>query len=75
LTHRDIKPANIVLIEGRPVLADIGLTTAFDATASFMGTQGFMPPDVEPGADADLYALGKVLYACLTGFDAGQPPR
>jgi eukaryotic-like serine/threonine-protein kinase len=69
LVHRDIKPSNIIFVKGVPKLADIGLVTSVDATRSFVGTDGYIPPE-GPGAPAgDLYSLGKVLYEAITGKD------
>ena len=44
LTHRDIKPANVIFVNVRPKLADIGLVAHLDQR-SFVGTEGFIPPD------------------------------
>ncbi len=61
LVHRDIKPSNIIFVKGRPKLADIGLVTGADETASFVGTEGYIPPE-GPGTPAsDVFSLGKVL--------------
>jgi serine/threonine protein kinase len=74
LVHRDIKPSNIIFVNGRPKLADIGLVTSVDATRSFVGTDGYIPPE-GPGTPAsDLYSLDKVLYECLTGKDRLEFP-
>ncbi len=75
LTHRDIKPQNIIFVKGQPKLADVGLTAEIrpaDAERTFVGTPGYMPPQPErPGtAQADIYALGMVLYVMSTG----RPP-
>jgi CHASE2 domain-containing sensor protein len=72
LTHRDIKPQNIIFVKGHPKLADVGLTAEIrpaDAERTFVGTPGYMPPQPErPGtAQADIYALGMVLYVMGTG--------
>lgn len=69
LVHRDIKPSNIIFVNGRPKLADIGLVTSVDATRSFVGTEGYIPPEGPGTPPADLYSLGKVLYECVTGKD------
>ncbi|MBI4661009.1 MAG: serine/threonine protein kinase [Verrucomicrobia bacterium] len=69
LVHRDIKPSNIIFVNGVPKLADIGLVTSVDATRSFVGTDGYIPPEGPGTPPADLYSLGKVLYECVTGKD------
>jgi len=69
LVHRDIKPSNIIFVKGVPKLADIGLVTSVDATRSFVGTDGYIPPEGPGTPPADLYSLGKVLYECVTGKD------
>jgi CHASE2 domain-containing sensor protein len=74
LTHRDIKPANVIFVNGRPKLADIGLVTDIrppEKINTFVGTPGYMPPPPEPPGtpQADIYALGMVLYVISTGFD------
>jgi serine/threonine protein kinase len=69
LVHRDIKPSNIIFVNGVPKLADIGLVTSVDATRSFVGTDGYIPPEGPGTPQADLYSLGKVLYECVTGKD------
>lgn len=68
LTHRDIKPANVIFVNSRPKLADIGLVAHQDQR-SFVGTEGFIPPDGPGTKRADVYALAKVLYEISTGKD------
>jgi tetratricopeptide (TPR) repeat protein len=67
LIHRDVKPSNIIFVNGRPKLADIGLVTDVEATRSFVGTEGFIPPEGPGTVQADLYSLGKVLYEMSMG--------
>lgn len=74
LVHRDIKPANIIFFQGYPKLADIGLVTNLDDAKTLVGTLGYIPPEGPGSARADVYALGKVLYECLTGLDRTQFP-
>jgi WD40 repeat protein len=74
LIHRDIKPSNIIFVNGRPKLADIGLVSEADATCSFVGTEGYLPPEGPGAAQADLYSLGKVLYEISTGKDRRDFP-
>jgi serine/threonine protein kinase len=72
LTHRDIKPQNIIFVNGRPKLADMGLIAEIrppEQKRTYVGTPGYMPPPPElPGTpQADIYALGMMLYVLSTG--------
>lgn len=75
LVHRDIKPSNIVFVNGIPKLADIGLVAVAEATMSFVGTEGYLPPEGPGTVQADLFSLGKVLYEISTGHDRNQFPE
>jgi eukaryotic-like serine/threonine-protein kinase len=68
LAHRDIKPSNIILVQGVPKLADIGLV-AVSGQRSFVGTEGYVPPEGPGTPQADIYSLGKVLYEISMGKD------
>jgi hypothetical protein len=85
LLHRDIKPGNVLIAaEGRDeraFLTDFGLskhptreTRALTASGEFVGNLYYTAPEQvlgKPvGPEADVYALGCVLYECLTG----EPP-
>ena len=74
LVHRDIKPSNIIFVGGVPKLADIGLVTDVDASRSFVGTEGYLPPEGPGTPQADIYGLGKVLYELCTGKDRKDFP-
>ncbi len=65
LTHRDIKPSNIIFIKGKPCLADVGLV-AQTGQRTFVGTEGYVPPEGPGTSSADLYALAMVLYQMHT---------
>ncbi len=75
LIHRDIKPSNIIFVNGTPKLADIGLVTETGAGKSWVGTEGFMPPEGPGTAQGDVYSLGKVLYEISTGKDRQRFPE
>lgn len=78
--HRDIKPANVLLdIEsGRALLADFGISKvlsdadALTQTGAMLGTPHYMSPEqiansLDCDERSDLYSLGAVAYAMLTG--------
>ncbi len=75
--HRDIKPSNVMVNEqGRVVILDLGLVAEQDSEArsssgQVLGTAAYMAPEQatgrSPGASADWYSFGTVLYEALTG--------
>jgi len=75
LIHRDIKPSNIIFVGGVPKLADIGLVIELAEARSFVGTEGFIPPEGPNSPQADLYSLGKVLYEAGMGKDRKDFPE
>jgi serine/threonine-protein kinase len=78
--HRDLKPSNLILgQDGRVKLTDFGVAQVFAGTrltrtGGVIGTVEFMSPEQAKGGrvtkKSDLYSLGAVLYAMLTG----RPP-
>ncbi|MEO3887518.1 protein kinase [Nonomuraea sp. B5E05] len=77
--HRDLKPGNVLILDGEPVLIDFGIAQAVDATrltqtGMFIGTPGYLAPEIiegqEAGPEVDIHAwAGTLLFAAT-----GQPP-
>ncbi|MEU3470619.1 serine/threonine-protein kinase [Streptomyces sp. NPDC006687] len=79
VVHRDLKPANLFLLTtgGRLKICDFGIARTADSTGGLtvtgrvFGTPAYMAPEQWRGehvdARCDLYALGCVLFALLTG--------
>ncbi|MFG2499907.1 protein kinase [Streptomyces sp. NPDC048441] len=76
--HRDIKPANVLLEEstGRVVLTDFGIAqvsgaTTLTETGSFVGSPEYTAPErmsgERTGPESDLWSLGALLVAAVTG--------
>jgi eukaryotic-like serine/threonine-protein kinase len=83
IVHRDLKPSNLFLPGGRALdvkILDFGIAlreggTQLTQTGTMIGTPGYMAPEQARNqgvidARADVFALGCVLFQCLTGVPA-----
>jgi serine/threonine protein kinase/Tol biopolymer transport system component len=84
ILHRDLKPSNVLVDSGtdQPRVTDFGLAKRLDdapsltVTGQLLGSPSFMPPEQacpdrgNVGRHSDVYALGAILYYCLTA----RPP-
>jgi tRNA A-37 threonylcarbamoyl transferase component Bud32 len=71
LAHHDLKPENVLIVDGEPKIADVGLVANRSAGPSRSGTPAYMTPQ---GQADDIYALGKILYELLSGHSADAFP-
>ena len=86
VVHRDVKPENVILSPRGPVLLDFGIARAVGAAAEdevtgaglAVGTLDYMSPEQvrgerTPDPRTDFYALGALLFECLTGHPPFHP--
>ena len=81
--HRDLKPSNVMVVGGKNglprsfVLIDLGIARTWregaEADTTRLGTRSYAPPEQfgfgQTSVRSDVYALGAVLWFCLTGED------
>ena len=75
IVHRDVKPANVMLTPSGVKVLDFGIATPTGADPApvgmVVGTPAYLAPEQLHRAPAtpaaDMYALGVLLYRCLTG--------
>jgi hypothetical protein len=76
VVHRDLKPANVMIVDGDPVVIDFGIAQAPDSTrltmtGMFMGTPGYLAPEVIEGSPsgpaADVHSWAATVAFAATG--------
>lgn len=84
LVHRDVKPSNVLVTDDRVLLGDFGIAKTVDAKGveplttdgQVVGTPGYMAPEQDVGEEvtprSDLYAVGLVLFQCLSGISFAE---
>jgi predicted Ser/Thr protein kinase len=79
VVHRDLKPGNIMIARGEPVVIDFGIaqvpdSTRLTQTGMFMGTPGYLAPEViegqQSGPASDVHSWGATVAFAATG----RPP-
>ena len=81
IVHRDLKPSNLLLCKqsvDRVMVLDLGIARraglSLTRTGQVMGTPRYMSPEQgwgrEVGPAADVFALGCVMFECITGVAA-----
>src|SRR5690606_39623610 len=75
----DLKPANVILVDGDPLVIDFGIAhlvnaTRLTQTGMFIGTPGYLAPELIRDGDitpaCDVFALAATVFFAATG----QPP-
>lgn len=81
--HRDLKPGNVIVSPGGVTLIDLGIARAYrdgaEQDTTHFGTRAYAPPEQfgfgQTGVTSDVYALGMLLFFCVTGREPTQADR
>ena len=83
IIHRDLKPTNLILSWSKVTLIDFGIARTYragsDADTTHFGTRAYAPPEQfgfgQTDVRSDVYALGMLLFYCLTERTAQPEDR
>ncbi len=83
IIHRDLKPSNFIIFDDRLVIIDFGIARTFNQESytdtQHFGTRAYAPPEQfgfgQTDVRSDVYALGMLLYFCLTEKTPDQQAR
>ena len=81
--HRDLKPGNVMVSAGGVTLIDLGIARSWREDAqqdtTHFGTRSYAPPEQfgfgQTGVTSDVFALGMMLFFCVTGREPGTADR
>lgn len=81
--HRDLKPSNVMVSPGGVTLIDLGIARAWHEGAEqdtvHFGTRSYAPPEQfgfgQTDVTSDVYALGMLLFFCVTGREPTAADR
>lgn len=81
--HRDLKPGNVMVSAGGVTLIDLGIARTWreggEQDTTHFGTRAYAPPEQfgfgQTDVTSDVYALGMLLFFCLTGRDSVAADR
>lgn len=83
IIHRDLKPGNVMVSVGGVTLIDLGIARTWreggEQDTTHFGTRAYAPPEQfgfgQTDVTSDVYALGMLLFFCLTGRDPAPADR
>ena len=83
IIHRDLKPENVMVSGSGVTLIDLGIARSFredgERDTTHFGTRAYAPPEQfgfgQTDARSDVYALGMLLFFCVTGLEPAARDR